>query len=149
VLVPLYDPAGFIAQLKAEIEIYSEALKHRIIGDCLWSVRFTLFLARDFAGRADIVNSAGCMTRIAHYFMHALFALNETYFINDKGAAATIEKFPIRPRQFGTMLETILAGPGATSGALNASLDQLEQILGALAELAGEYYEPRFLLRKF
>ena len=88
--VPLYDPAGLIAQLKAEIKTYPDALKRRIIGDCLWNAQFTLFLARDFAGRADIVNSAGCITRIAHYFTQALFALNDTYFVNDKGSAAII-----------------------------------------------------------
>jgi predicted nucleotidyltransferase len=146
--VPLNDPAGLIAQLKAEIKTYPEALKRRIIGDCLWSVQFTLFLARDFADRADIVNSAGCMTRIAHYFTQALFALNDTYFINDKGATAIIEKFTVRPRQFWAILEAILASPGATPGAINASLDQLEQVLGNLIELAGAYYQPRFVLRK-
>jgi hypothetical protein len=146
--VPLYDPAGVLAQLKGEIEIYPEALKRRIVGDCLWSVQFTLFLARDFAARGDIVNSAGCMTRIAHYFTQALFALNDTYFINDKGAAAVIEKFTVRPHQFCVTLGTVLASPGATSSALNASLDQLEQILAALIELAVQYYQPRFVLRK-
>jgi hypothetical protein len=145
--VPLYDPAGIIARLKAEIESYPEALKRRIIGDCLWSVQFSLFLARDFAARADIVNSVGCMTRIAHYFTQALFALNDTYFINDKGAAAVVEKFTVRPRQFGAILEAVLAGPGATSGALNASLDRLEQVLGDSIELAGDYYQPRFVLK--
>ena len=147
--VLLYDPAGVIARLKAEIKTYPEALKRRIIDDCLWSVQFTLFFARDFADCADIVNTAGSITRIAHYFTQALFALNDTYFINDKGAAAVVEKFTIRPRQFGAILKAVLASPGATSGALNASLDQLEQVLGALIELAGEYYQPRFVLRKF
>jgi hypothetical protein len=66
--VPLYDPIGLIAQLKAEIESYPEALKCRIIRDCLWNVQFTLFLARDFADRADIINSVGCMTRIVDNF---------------------------------------------------------------------------------
>jgi hypothetical protein len=145
--VPLYDPAGLIAQLKAEIKTYPEALKRRIIGDCLWGVQFTLFFARDFAARADIVNSAGCMTRIAHYFTQALFALNDTYFINDKGATAIIEKFTVRPRQFGAILEAVLASPGATSGALNASLDQVEQVLGDSIELAGDYYQPRFVFK--
>jgi Domain of unknown function (DUF4037) len=146
--VPLFDPAGLISQLKAEIEIYPEALKRRVIGDCLWSVQLTLFFARDFADHADIVNSAGCMTRIAHYLTQALFALNDTYFLNDKGAAAVVEKFTVCPYQFEAILEAVLASPGATSGALNASLDQLEQVLGALIELAGKYYQSRFVLSK-
>jgi hypothetical protein len=98
--------------------------------------------------RADIVNSVGCMTRIAHYFTQALFALNDTYLINDKSAAAVIEKFTVRPHQFCVILGTVLASPGATSSALNASLEQLEQILAALIELAVQYYQPRFVLRK-
>jgi hypothetical protein len=39
-------------------------------------------------------NAAGCMTRVAQFLVHALFALNEEYFVSDKYADRLLEVWP-------------------------------------------------------
>jgi hypothetical protein len=39
-----------------------------------------------FGDVADVYNATGCMTRVAHFLVHALFALNKEYFVSDKYA---------------------------------------------------------------
>jgi hypothetical protein len=82
--VPLYDLHGRIAALERQVAVYPAALKHTIVSDMLWSVEFTLIAARKFASARDSYNTVGCLTRIANYLTHALFALNEIYYLNDK-----------------------------------------------------------------
>jgi hypothetical protein len=144
--IPLHDPAGVLARLKASVATYPEALKRKIIADSLWAAEFSLLFARDFAGRGDVLNTVGCMTRIAHYFTQTVFALNETYFINDKGLAATIATFPCAPAQFHATLDAVLAQPGSTSAELNASIARLQALFTEFVSLASDYYEARFPL---
>ena len=146
--VPLHDPDGVIASLKSSIAAYPEPLKRKIIGDTLWAAEFSLMFARDFAGRADVLNTVACMTRIAHYFTQAVFAINETYFINDKNLAATIAAFAQSPAQFGPTLDAVLAHAGSTPAELNASLDRLQSLFTDLITLAGNHYEARFPLSR-
>jgi hypothetical protein len=144
--VPLHDPAGILAQLKASVTTYPWALKRRIVADTLWAAEFSFLFARDFASRSDVGNTVGCMTRIAHYLTQAVFALNETYFISDKDAAPTIAGFALRPEHFDATLSAVLACPGATETALNASLDRLHSLCADLINLAGGYYQRRYVL---
>jgi predicted nucleotidyltransferase len=145
---PLHDPTGVLASLKASVATYPEPLKRKIVGDTLWAAEFSLMFARDFAGRGDVVNSVSCMTRIVHYFVQALFALNKTYFINDKGVSATIAAFARSPAHCNATLDATLAHAGSSSAELNASLDRLQSLLSDLVHLAGDYYQARFPLAR-
>lgn len=142
--VPLHDPTGILPGLKASVATYPEPLKRRIIGDTLWAAEFSLMFARDFAGRGDVLNTVGCMTRVAHYFTQALFAINRIYFINDKSLPATIAQFPRRPTGFSATLDAVLAHAGAKPAELNAPIDRLQSLFSDLTTLAGDYYQPRF-----
>src|SRR5712691_10162408 len=42
-----------------------------------WAAEFSLWFCRRFADAADVYNAAGCMTRVAHYLVHAIFALKQ------------------------------------------------------------------------
>ena len=55
----------------------------------------TFLFARKFAIAGDVYHTAGCLSRTAAYLTQALYALNETYFISDKGALDTMRKFTI------------------------------------------------------
>jgi hypothetical protein len=142
--IPLYDLHGRIAALKKQVTVYPAALKHTIVSDMLWNVEFALVFARDFARKRDIYNAVGCMTRIANYLTHALFALNETYYLNDKHALGFIDQFDEKPADFHRTIEAVLAKPGETTAALTGSVDQLARLWNDVTILAADLYKPKY-----
>ncbi len=139
--VPLHDPRGIVAALKARVPSYPDALRAAVVRDGLWQVEFGLrAFAPKFAAKGDVVGTTGCMTRFAAYLMLALFALNRAWWVNDKTALAEIAGFALAPRDFGARLSAVLAAPGATPDRLAASLTAIEGLFAETAVLAGAIY---------
>ena len=144
---PLHDPKNVLVPLKAAVASFPSALKTRIVRDTLGMAEFTFIHARNYYAKAgDVPNTASCMTRIFHYLVHALFALNETYLVNDKTSLKEIESFPTKPQDFGVRVSAILAAPGGSPETLDASLDHLKELLAETTALSGSY-KPRFDVR--
>lgn len=137
---PLHDPSGELNRLEVQLAPYPEALKRSIVNKRLWGVEFDLTNARKFAQRGDVYNTAGCLTRCAAQLVQVVYALNERYFVSDKGALEEIESFPARPVDFRARLETALARPGGSSEELQATVEQVAALHRALIELAGGLY---------
>ena len=144
ICIPLYDPDGLLAELKRQVATYPPALKARIVADALWSAEFTLLHARGFAARGDVYNTAGCLTRVATNLTQALFALNERYFIRDKGVMDVLVTFPLLPAGYVAEVNRILACPGSTGDELTRSVRDLEQVWRSVVALPGVRYEPQF-----
>jgi hypothetical protein len=123
---------------------YPAALRDRIVQDSLWGAEFSLLLCRKFGGAADVCNAVGCMTRVAQFLIHALFALNKKYFVSEKSANRLIADFPSRPRDFTSRLAAVLASPGAISEELGKSVELLSALWFETADLTGGTYQPRF-----
>lgn len=141
---PLYDPAGRLADLKRQVQVYPPRLKARIIADSLWSGEFTLLFARKFAANGDVSNTAGCLVRTAACLVQALYALNERYFINDKTAAREIAAFAIKPPGFLAAVEAILARIGSAPAELDAAVSGMHAAWQSVAALEGVDYSPKF-----
>jgi hypothetical protein len=137
---PLHDPQKVIAHLKARVAAYPPLLKQKTIADSLWSVEFTLMHAGTYAGRGDVYNTAGCLTRCATNLVQALFALNETYLLSDKRALKTLAGFAQQPPRFGERLNAILAHPGCDAPALNNSVAALRGLWQETCALSTAYY---------
>ena len=143
---PLYDPDGVLAGLKRGVEVYSDALKRSAIRENLWGAEFTLSFARSYAQKGDVYNTVGCLTRALGYMTQALFGLNETYFLSDKRALRTIERFERRPDDYTQRVHRILSRPGETPAELTATVGELEALFRDAVALAREWYEPKFVL---
>jgi predicted nucleotidyltransferase len=141
--VPLADPDGVLAELKAAVAVYPPALRRRQIDAWLWYVDFTVRNAAPMAARGDVYNTVGCLTRAASALTQALFALNETYFVSDKGALAAIEGFALRPDGYAAEVEAILAGPHRDAAELTAGVERLGVLWRRVVTLAPGY-TPRF-----
>lgn len=146
ICLPLYDPAGVIADLKQQVAAYPPRLKAKIVGDCLWAAEFTLLFARDYAAKGEIYNTVGCLTRVTANLTQALFALNERYFLRDKQVMTTIGAFALLPTGYCEQINAILAQPGSTSTELTQTVQQLAQSWRELVALAGDLYQPKFQL---
>jgi hypothetical protein len=139
----LYDPTIWLAAQKKRVARYPVKLKQRIVQDTLWAAEFAFIHADIFARSGDVPNSVACMTRIFHYLVQALYALNETYFVNDKRDLDEIAKFSRNPANFGARISAILAQPGGTPAALDVSLRNLRTLFQETTALS-DGYVPRF-----
>ncbi|HZS93354.1 MAG TPA: nucleotidyltransferase domain-containing protein [Chloroflexota bacterium] len=133
--VPLYDPAAEIASLKALAVPYPPFLKRAIVDRFLWEADFTLETARSPASRGDVSYVAGCLFRAAFCLAQVLFALNERYLINEKGAVAAAGTLPIHVPGFTKLAEGILGRAGETPQALHGSIECLGEMVAAVRDL--------------
>lgn len=141
---PLFDPGNILQGLKEQIIPYPAGLKQAILSDCLWLAEFTLMQCYPFASAGDTYNTAGCLTRIASYLVHALFAINETYPLGDKRAMRIVTAFDRAPLRTAERLSRILGQAGTNAGELTASTDLLKELWAQIVDLTEGQYSPRF-----
>jgi hypothetical protein len=146
VCVPLFDPQAILTQLKQRVFSYPPKLKQGIVADSLWGAEFAFLFARKFATIGDVYNTVGCLSRIAGYLTQALYALNDTYFMTDKGALEAIAKFALCPPEYGEKVTQVLACPGAIGEHLSRSVSLLEALWQEVVSLAGNFYKPKYPL---
>lgn len=151
---PLYDPAGHIAAIKEQVAVYPPLLKEKAIATNLWLAEFSLVHAAGYAERGDVYAVSGALSRTAAFLTQALFALNETYFMNDKTAMAEIAAgfhaaFPLVPPGYVQDLSSILAHLGETPADLISSTRAMHDLWASVVALTkdtGISYRPAFKL---
>jgi hypothetical protein len=92
---PLSDPDGRLAKLKAATSSYPRALRDALIRKFDWEILFAIENAELAAARAEQTHVAGCAYRTAACIAQVLFALNERYLINEKGALQEAATLPL------------------------------------------------------
>ena len=135
---PLHDASGVLEKLKAQSVPYPPALKRRIVELYVWEAAFALNTAEKAAARNDTWYVAGALFRSVACLVQVLFALNERYFTNEKGAIARIEQFPRRPREFGDVVRRVFVAPGRSGEGLARSLAEVDRMAAAVEALAAE-----------
>ena len=117
--------------LKAQVIPYPSGLKEAIIKSFWWDVDFSLSIAQKSIPRADLTYAAGCCFRAVNCLMQVLFAVNEQYWMNEKGAVALADGFPKSPPHLKARVEEAFAQ-------LNSSGSSIADVLDILREIAGE-----------
>jgi predicted nucleotidyltransferase len=82
----LHDPRQAIAELKSIALPYPVALREALIRKFQWEIPFSIENAEIAALREEKTHVAGCVYRALACIAQVLFALNEQYLINEKGA---------------------------------------------------------------
>ncbi len=126
---PLYDPSEELPALKALTADYPPLLKRALIDKYLWEAEFALGTSRKPAERGDVFVVAGCLFRCVACLVQVLFALNEQYFVNEKGSVRAVDSFTRRPERFGEVVSAVLAEPGHGADQLCASVQRLERLV--------------------
>jgi hypothetical protein len=93
--VPLVDRGACIAKLKAQVWPYPMPLKKALIGRFLWEARFSVANAEIAVVRREQTHIAGCAYRALACIGQVLFALNDRYLINEKGALPEAAGLPM------------------------------------------------------
>ena len=129
ICLPLADPFGEIAALKARATPYPPELRRAVMSS-LWEAQFSLDTAHKSAARGDVLHVNGSLFRCAAVLVQVLFALNEQYCLNEKGALIQTEKFALRPPNFASRVQRILSHVGVAEAGLSASLATFEALVG-------------------
>ena len=133
---PLHDPDGALAALKAAAVPYPSRLRRQLVDEFLFEAAFALDTSRKSAARGDVFHVTGNLFRAAAALVQVLFALNERYLMNEKGALRTAETLPRRPLGFTEVIVAVLARPGEDADELRASVDRLAALVTAVRDLA-------------
>ncbi|MBC8105330.1 MAG: nucleotidyltransferase domain-containing protein [Anaerolineae bacterium] len=137
VCVPLHDPNGVIANFKHTVAIFPPAMKQAIVRDALASAEFTLACMPKLVVAADVYNVVPCIARVLANLTHAIYALNERYFLSDKAIGADLVEFPVCPRDYFRRATNLLVDPGRTKEQLDQSRAWLRQIWLETIDLSG------------
>ncbi len=124
----LWEADDRLAQLKQRTLPYPPALKEGIIRTLAWETDFSLAAARKGIVRNDVVYVAGACFRGAMCLLQVLFALNEVYWLNEKGAVTLADSFRYRPENFRARIESVFQLLRAEPQALGAAVAELESL---------------------
>ena len=127
---PLHDPAGRLAALKARCAPYPPALRQAVIDRLWWEADFSLRIAAKGVLREDVSYVAGCCYRAVACLLQTLFAINETYWMNEKGALALAATFASAPADLRPRVEAVFTALRGDPASLQAAV----AALGALVE---------------
>jgi len=130
---PLHDPKGIIAQLKSIALPYPQALRRTLILRFQWEILFSIENAELAAARNERTHVAGCVYRSLACIAQVLFAQNERYLINEKGALQEAAFLPLTIPHLAQQADEIwqLIGAGAFEPACKA-LREIDQQLKQL-----------------
>jgi len=134
--VPLFGPGNAMTALKLFVAQYPAAMKRAIIERYLYDAQFMLDLARKPAERGDVFEVSGCLFRVVAALVQVLFAANERYFLNEKGALEAIGGFERAPRRFASEARGLLARVGDTPQRLVASVERGQKLIAGVHEVA-------------
>jgi hypothetical protein len=130
----LADRTGLIDGLKALTLPYPHLLRKRLLGT-IWEAGFSLDIAEKAAMRGDVAYVAGCVFRCCAVLAQVLFALNERYWLNEKGALVAVGAFPLRPPAFVEVVQAAVGNPGRTPEALVHTLQRMESVVSDVERL--------------
>lgn len=132
---PLHDPQSLIARLKSIALPYPPGLREALVGRFQWEVLFGIENAELAIARGEQTHIAGCAYRSLACVAQVLFALNERYLINEKGALPEAARMPLTIPHLAEQANDVwrLIGAGAFAPACEV-LRQIDQQLRALTQ---------------
>jgi predicted nucleotidyltransferase len=133
---PLLDRFGILDRLKTRVSAYPASMKNALVTKFLYGAGFMLDLARPTVARGDVFHVSGCLFRCAAAIIQVLFALNETYFLNEKGAMNVTDSFKVKPPAFSSRVRKILATPGDKPDSLQKAVAEMNSLIAETRSLS-------------
>lgn len=125
---PLWDPYGTVEHLKSKAIPYPPELKKAIIYWFWWEVDFSLGIAQKSVSRGDVTYAAGSCFRAVMCLMQVLFAVNEQYWMNEKGAVALADGFQKSPAHLRERVENAFAQLNSDGRSIAAAIEELRGV---------------------
>jgi predicted nucleotidyltransferase len=127
---PLWDPNGTVEALKSQVIPYPPGLKRAIVNSFWWEVDFSLMIAGKSVQRGDVTYAAGSCFRAVTCLLQVLFAVNEQYWMNEKGALALADGFAKAPPRLRERVENAFSQLDRSGESIAAAIDILRNVAG-------------------
>ncbi|MBB6674862.1 nucleotidyltransferase domain-containing protein [Cohnella nanjingensis] len=127
--LPLWDPDGSVARLRAMTDPYPQALRAGIMRKFGWEAGFTAANARKAVGKLDANYVAGCCFRAVACLNQTLFALNGRYLMNEKGAVDEAQSFPLALPRYRASVNGIFASLSPDAERLADTVEALDRLI--------------------
>jgi hypothetical protein len=125
---PLWEADGQLSMLKQRVQPYPQALQKALIQKFAWEIDFALGTGGKSIERKDVTYAAGCCFRAVACMLQVLFALNEEYWLNEKGALLIADKFPLCPNNLKQRIEEAFTLLSADGQAIEKAIDLLGEV---------------------
>ncbi|WP_059173107.1 hypothetical protein [Bacillus sp. FJAT-27445] len=96
----IWDSKNIVSGLKERTRPFSENFKKGTVYKFLWEASFSLEAAKKAVYREDVAYIAGCFFRSVSCLNQVIFAVNEHYCTNEKGAVDLISSFRFAPPHY-------------------------------------------------
>lgn len=134
----LWDPNKTVENLKAQVIPYPPGLKKAIVNLFWWEVDFSLQIAKKSISRGDVTYAAGSCFRAVTCLMQVLFAINEQYWMNEKGAVALADGFEKSPAHLRERVESAFSQLSTSAESIAGAIDILRDVVSASEKLVVE-----------
>jgi len=125
---PLWEADEQITALKKRVQPYPLALQKALIQKFAWEIDFALQTGRKSIARNDVTYATGCCFRSVACMLQVLFALNQEYWLNEKGALLIADKFPLHPERLKERIEEAFAILSAEGQSIAKAITVLEEV---------------------
>ncbi|QJD85965.1 nucleotidyltransferase family protein [Cohnella herbarum] len=125
----LWDPSGIIGEMKTRTIPYPAELKKAMIQKFLWEATFALDTGRKGMHKTDLAYIAGCCFRSISCLNQVLFAVNECYWMNEKGAVAIADSFRLVPSLYSKRVNNIISLVADNREHLEKSFTELSDLI--------------------
>jgi hypothetical protein len=120
----ILDPKEEFHDLKERVRPYPLLLKRNLITGFLWGAQHTLDSIRLSAARNDVFAAMGGLTRAAAMLSFAIYAMNERYYVADRGALDVMATFAVIPPHCHARIHDALREPH-----LPGAVEQLNSLI--------------------
>ncbi|WP_276354686.1 nucleotidyltransferase domain-containing protein [Cohnella caldifontis] len=131
----LWDPSGFVGELKSRTNPYPHVMQRAIISKFLWEANFSLEIGKKGIYKKDLSYIAGCWFRSVSCLNQVLFALNETFWMNEKGASAIADSFHMVPSKYSDRINDILTLVTEDPTGLEKAFNMLRDLIREIEDL--------------
>lgn len=125
----LLDTDNRIAELNSKTFPYPQILKDNLISYFISEAIFSLYLAKENIEKKDLSYIAGNCFRAISCLNQVLFALNEKYCIDEKGATTRIAGFVEKPEDYKIRVDKIFELLSTDIYSTEKGLDILETLI--------------------
>lgn len=132
--VILEDPGNSLAALKLLVAEYPPRMRAQVVSRYLYDAHFMRVAGAKSAARGDVMHAAGCLFRVVAALVQVLYALNERYFVNEKGSVAEVERMALRPPRWSATVRSLLGAAGTRPERLVQSLERVGALVASVEE---------------
>lgn len=131
----LWDPSGVIGELKSRTSPYPPALQEATIRKFFWEAAFAIENGYKAIYKNDLAYVAGSCFRAVASLNQALFAMNESFLMNEKGASAIADSFRIAPDRYFPRINAIFASITEDQENVKTAIHKLRELIQETEDL--------------